>query len=968
LVGTVLRYEILGPVLAHREGEALPIAGFKQRTLLAVLLLHAERLVPADVLIDKLWPDRAPASARNLVQGYVSDLRHALGKAGPDGSPLVTSQSGYLLQVDGEQLDALRFERLVEASRAARAAGDPRLAADRLQAATALWRGPALTGVSPGTLRGEAVRLDEARLTALEDRFELELELGRHTQVVGELAALRSEHPLRERPIALLMVALSRSGRHAEALAAYREARRSLVQEHGLDPGPTLQRLELAILKSDPALAPAEAAVVAPPRAAPADPPAPLPSPLTALIGREDELAGLTALLPSARLVTLTGPGGVGKTRLALEAARVAAAGFPDRVTFVPLSGLRDPALIGRAIADALGLREVGGRPVRDVLRERLTGAPRLLLLDNFEHLLEAGPDVADLLAACPDLHVLVTSRAPLGVRGEQRFPIAPLPEAPAIELFVERARAAQPALDLSPASRDVFARICQRLDRLPLALELAAARVAILEPVELLARLDPVLPMLAGGLRDLPERQQTMRGAIAWSCELLSPEERLVFRRLAVFVGGWTLDDAAAVCELGPDGPERTRRCLAHLSSLLDMSLVVRDRSRAGPGGPRFDMLETIRAYALEQLAENGEAPQVRDRHAERFAAVAAQAAHGLRGREQLSWLDRLSRDSGNVRAALAWFLGRDRADRVVELGRAIWLYWYARDKREGWQWMQRALARPEQIDIGTRAKALFVAGSMRYLLRSAGSRPSGDGPADGDSARPPDDRSAQAMAMLDESIELAARAGDEETLGNALEQRGFVAALLSDGDAAGYFARCAAVCRRRSDRLGTAWALIGQAAVACGRGDHAAALRFLDDAEALGAEEAPPRFACIVLDYRGLIALEQRDDPLAELLFGRCAQIAGRLGETWILVLCLVHLAGVAVRSCQARRAISLLAATTRLAGTIDEALPAAHQQMREQYLAESTARLPAGEIAAAWREGLSTSPAHLLRTGAS
>jgi hypothetical protein len=293
--------------------------------------------------------------------------------------------------------------------------------------------------------------------------------------------------------------------------------------------------------------------VAAPPRAAPADPPAPLPSPLTALIGREDELAGLTALLPSARLVTLTGPGGVGKTRLALEAARVAAAGFPDRVTFVPLSGLRDPALIGRAIADALGLREVGGRPVRDVLRERLTGAPRLLLLDNFEHLLEAGPDVADLLAACPDLHVLVTSRAPLGVRGEQRFPIAPLPEAPAIELFVERARAAQPALDLSPASRDVFARICQRLDRLPLALELAAARVAILEPVELLARLDPVLPMLAGGLRDLPERQQTM--------ELRAPQPRGAPR-------------------LPPPGGVRgrldARRC--------------RGRLRAGPGRARAD------------------------------------------------------------------------------------------------------------------------------------------------------------------------------------------------------------------------------------------------------------------------------------------------------------------------------------------------------------------------------------------
>jgi len=448
-----------------------------------------------------------------------------------------------------------------------------------------------------------------------------------------------------------------------------------------------------------------------------------LPAAPTPLVGRDREVAAVAGLLreASVRLLTLTGPGGVGKTRLALAVAAEVADAFPDGVRFVALAPVADPGLVVPAIAQALGVRDAGPEPLADRLAAYLRGKRLLLVLDNFEHLIAAGPLVADLLARCPGLAVLATSRERLRLGGEREVAVPPLPlpdrgapsaaavgENPAVRLFVARVQDVDPGFALGDEHAAAVAEICRRLDGLPLAIELAAARTKILPPAALLARLEPRLPLLVGGNREAPARQQTLRAAIAWSHDLLSPNEQRLFRRLAVFAGGFTLEAAEAVATAAGDPGIDV---LDGVASLVDKNLLRRE-GRSGTE-PRFWMLETIREFALEHLAA-GEAKETRAALAARCLAVAEEAACHLLGPEQESWLDLLQRENDNLRAALAWALA-EAPETALRLGAALWIFWIKRAyPSEGQAWLEEALARGTDVPAASRIEVLLGAGAL--------------------------------------------------------------------------------------------------------------------------------------------------------------------------------------------------------------------------------------------------------------
>src|SRR5436309_4274744 len=584
------QFGLLGPLSVSSDGEPIALGRQKRLALLAVLLLEANQVVSSDRLIDALWGEDPPETARNTIQVYISQLRKLL----PDGA-LETAPPGYRLVIEADSVDLFEFMRLSEKGRTALGAADAAGAADALRAALALWRGAPLADLPwEPFAQAEIVRLEELRLAALEDRIEADLALGRHGQLVGELERLVAEQPFRERLRAQLMLALYRSGRQADALAVYQRARRTLVDELGIEPSESLRQLERAILAHDPALNAPQARPGLPRRA---------PIPATPLLGRERELAALADVVrdEDTRLVTLTGTGGIGKTRLALELVRRLAPEYRDGSAVAAIATLREPAHVAGAILEALEIPEVGPNPEEELTRALAT-SELLLLVDNFEQVLPAARNIADLLAAAPALKVVVTSRAPLHIAAEREFPVPPLAEDEAAELFIARAQAANPSFELTEQNAAAVAELCARLDGLPLAIELAAARTKLLPPATLLARLGNRLELLTGGRRDAPQHQQTLRMTLDWSYDLLDAAAQRLFAQVGVFAGGFTLTSAEAVC----DEP-----VLEALDALVNESLV-RQREVAG-GEPRFSMLEIVREYALERLTSRDETEELR-------------------------------------------------------------------------------------------------------------------------------------------------------------------------------------------------------------------------------------------------------------------------------------------------------------------------------------------------------------------
>jgi predicted ATPase/DNA-binding SARP family transcriptional activator len=656
-----LQLRVLGPLdVVSDDGSLLPLPA-KERRLLAALAADRGQTRTVDALIDAVWEDAPPRAAGKVLQLYVSRLRSAL----QDGLRIRTDGCGYALELGDDSFDAARFERLFAEARSVGRDGNRLLAASLLARALGLWRGDAFGELAyEDFVRAEAERLEELRLLALEEQSEAQLRLGRHAAVLAELRELAVTHPLRERMQAQLMLALYRCGRQTEALDLYTAYHLRLRDELGLEPSPQLRRLQQRILTHDPDLAaPAEGEQHAPM----------LPSPPAALLGRERELRDLDDLLHrrQVRLLVLTGAGGSGKTRLALEVAHRNAGSFANGVAFVQLAPLRDPRLVPAAILSTLGLREEPGGPF-ETLATALHARELLLVLDNAEHLRAAAPSYAELLARLPRLRLLVTSRTVLHLSGEHVYPVEPLAEDAAIDLFAERAQAAHARFALTQENRPVIAQICAELDGLPLAIELAAARTRVFSPQALLRRLDHRLGLLTGGARDLHERQRTVRATIDWSYQLLSEEEKTLFARLAVFVGGCRLEAADAV--FGRDG-KKGIDVVDGLASLVEQSLLHQRVDTAGE--PRFWMLETIREYAAEQLDRRSEAETAGDRHAQHFLALAEQAEPHLRGLNPRPWIERLAPEQDNLRAALDRLQASGQTDAQLRLAAALARFW---------------------------------------------------------------------------------------------------------------------------------------------------------------------------------------------------------------------------------------------------------------------------------------------------
>jgi predicted ATPase/DNA-binding SARP family transcriptional activator len=887
-------FRLLGPVEAARDQRPIPLGAPKQRALLAVLLLNANEALSRERLIDQLWGTAAPRSAIQSLQVYVHGLRQALGS-----ERIETRGTGYRLRLAPDELDLDRFERLLATGSESLASGRPADAAEELHTALGHWRGSALSDLGGEPVAAEAPLLQDRRLRALELLNEAQLALARHAELLPELERLIAEEPYREPFRAQHVLALYRSGRQKEALEAYRSAREALVEELGIDPGPELQELEGRILRHDPSLA-------APP---PPEPPRlRLPTPPTPLVGRGLEAVAVTALLrDEARLVTLTGAGGTGKTRLALAAAEALGRELRDGAMFVDLAAIRDPALLGPTIAQALEITE--GASPEEALVEYLRDRRMLLLLDNFEQLIPHTELVGRLIAAAPRLLVLATSRAPLRLAAEHEYPVPPLAlPAPdgatfeqlasndAVRLFVARARAVDPAFELNDRNAREVACICERLDGLPLAIELAAARSKLFPPETMNRRLDRRLELLTGGARDRPARQQTLCATLEWSHELLDDAERAMFARFAVFAGGWTLEAAEAVC--GQDGDD----VLGPLSSLVDDSLVRRTSRSASE--PRFAMLETVREYAIELLERAGETERFRRRHAEHMVEVAERAADViLTGGEAEQWYALLDEEHDNLRAALFWAAAAGELELEVRLTVALRWFWLVRGYlSEGRRFFDDVVARTEGAPKELRAAAVVNAGTFPFR----------QGDLD------------VAEKLFAEALDLYRALGDGAEIGRAIAELGAVAIARGDLDRASQlYEESLPIFRAQENDIRLAVALSNLGAIANMRKDAEAAIRYFDDAIALARSTGDEDGLGISLHNisRSYLQLERMDegrDALFESL-----SIALRLGYRELTAYCIGWLAQVAMLEAAPELAARLLGAAEHLFADVGAAV---------------------------------------------
>ena len=836
---------MLGDVEARADGQALDIGAARQRCVLVALLIDVNRPVPTDQLIDRVWSDELPHRARNSLAGYLSRLRQVIAK---DGVEIARQSGGYVLTADPLSIDLHSFRELTAK---ARAATDPVEADGLFEKALAMWRGVPFATLDTPWMNDVRVALEAERLAVILDRNDAGLRVGRHGELLPQLAAMVPDHPLDERLAGQLMLAQFRCGRQADALETFRVMRDRLVEELGADPGPALRQVHQQILDGDPGHQVSPAATPRP--SVTAGPRIGVPRRITSFVAREDDIASVTAALGDGPLVTLTGVGGVGKTRLALEVASRMEERFDDGACFCELAPLDDGSAVGHAVAAALRLQQQQGLGIEATVIEFLRMHKMLLLVDNCEHVLPAAARlVDDIVRHCPDVVVLATSREALGVEGERILPVAPLPVEDATVLFAERAKAGRPDFDLDHEPVGAVAEICRRLDGLPLAIELAAARMRAMSSLDVARRLDR-LRLLSGGVRDAPPRQQSLIATIDWSYRLLTAAEQAMFIRLSVFAGGFDLEAAHNVC--GADGATDDDT-LELLTGLLDKSMV---KMRAGTVRSRYFLLETLRAYGRDRLRENAIADELISRHAEYYTDLAERAAIGMHGPEEGAWVERMLPDYDNLRVAFEHVITAGDVDTALRLVSSLSEFVHLRIGYEASGWAERTveLAEPDHplfaAAVGFAARGAWNKGQFERA-RSLANMAGGDVPGRGNG------RVAYPGDVL---ADLALYEGDAE------------AALA-------HYAAEMARARGDNDRIRLVWTLfyvaICHAALRAPEDGMAAA----EEAVTVSDETANPTARSMARYALGLVRKKSKPDR-ALALFDEAADLAASVQNFW-------------------------------------------------------------------------------------
>jgi predicted ATPase/DNA-binding SARP family transcriptional activator len=1020
-----LSLALLGPLQVSLDGA--PVTAFesdKVRALLAYLVLEADRSHRRAALAGLLWPERPERAAHLSLNQALANLRHAIGDRAATAPVLrITPESIQWNTASDSDLDVTAFSDLLAAcaQHPHRHPETCTACAKRLHQAAALYRGSLLDQffLSDNAAFEEWALLTRERLhrraiAALVQLAEYHEGRREYEQAQQHTWRLLELDPWREASHRQLMRLLALSGQRSAALAQYVTCRRVLADELGVEPEPETTALYARIQRGEvvPAVRPLPTTNLA------------AHTPPTRLIGRATELTQIADRLEQrdCRLLTLVGPGGVGKTRLALQVGADLSASYRDGVYFVPLAPLNSAELLVPAIAGALALALFGPADPKAQLLAHLHAKDMLLVLDNFEHLLVMAPLVSELLAACPDLTMLATSRAPLHIQSEQQFPVPPLrlpnrdqlpdvatlAQYSAVSLFVARAQAVLPSFALTDSNASVVAEICCRLDGLPLAIELAAARSKLLPPESLLARLSRRLTLLTGGAHDLPARQQTLRAAIAWSYELLNPDAQALFARLAVFVGGCTLEAVEAVCNASGDLPLDV---LDELALLVDNCLLRREEGAEGE--PRLLMLETIREYALERLAARGEAEQVRGRFLTFYRALAEDTESKLKGSEQGVWLERLEREHDNMRAALAWALEGGDIEIGVRLAGALWPFWWVRGYgSEGRKWLKEALRLRGDVAPAIRARLLLVGGSasvhdnreqasglgaealalFRDLDDAAGIawsllnmgdmawrqgnyaraillcteglarfRELGDqrGIAFalhkvGDIVRDQGDP-ARAGDLLEESLSIWRKIGNQDACGWVLNGLGDVALYQGDYElASARYQESLVLFQEMGSRDGIAWMRRNLGRVAHLQGDDARAATMLGESVAWFREVRDEFALSWAIHHLGIVAYACGDVTQAVALLREALILQQKQGHTAQIAESLEACARMAVAQGRAAWAARVLGAVEMLRTLISASLSPSERVVYQRSIAAARAQLEDATFAAAWAAG--------------